>query len=139
MQANRVWLVSSLLLGLSNASACAPAQPDPTAREWRERLATAMQAKVATREQRDENSRVLVEAIDHDALEGMNLAEIQARFGQGEPCSGQSLCAEQGFSGDDLYFAIGERTDDSIKQLPALIVGFDSHGGVKRVYTLRTH
>jgi len=98
-----------------------------------------MQARVSTRTQRDEHSRVLLDAIAHDALEGLNLAQVQAQFGQGQPCSEQALCAEQGFSGDDLYFEIGEIADDSIKQLPVLIVGFDTHGGVKRVYTLKTH
>jgi hypothetical protein len=119
--------------------ACAPAQPDPTAAAWRSRLQELMQERVSTRTQRDEHSRVLVDAVAHDAFEGLNLAQVQAQFGQGQPCSGQALCAEQGFSGDDLYFPIGEIADDSIKQLPVLIVGFDTHGNVKRVYTLKTH
>ncbi len=132
-------LVGLLAVSLASSGSCAKVGPDPTAREWRSRLANAMQAKVATREQRDENSKVLVEAVEHDAVQGLNLAEVQAAFGQGQPCSTQSLCAEQGFAGDDLYFPIGERADDAIKQLPALIIGFDPHGGVKRVYTLKTH
>ena len=120
-------------------SACAPAQPDPTAAAWRDKLQAAMQERVSTRTQRDANSHVLVDAVEHDAFEGLNLADVQAKFGHGQPCSEQALCSEQGFSGDDLYFEIGEKADDSIKQLPVLIVGFDTHGAVKRVYTLKTH
>jgi hypothetical protein len=120
-------------------AACAPKGPDPTAAAWRERLQALMQERVSTRAQRDEHSRVLVDAVEHDALEGLDLAQVQAQFGHGQPCSEQALCAEQGFSGDDLYFQIGEIADDSIKQLPVLIVGFDTHGMVKRVYTLKTH
>jgi hypothetical protein len=77
--------------------------------------------------------------VEHDAVEGLDLSQVQAAFGQGQPCSGQALCAEQGFAGDDLYFPVGEAADDSITQLPVLIVGFDTHGHVKRVYTLKTH
>ncbi|HKU45168.1 MAG TPA: hypothetical protein VJR89_43710 [Polyangiales bacterium] len=120
-------------------AACAPQKPDPTAAAWRERLQAAMQERVSTRTQRDEHSRVLVEAVEHDALEGLNADQVQAAFGQGQPCSEQELCSKQGFAGDDLYYPIGEAADDSIKQLPVLIVGFDTHGTVKRVYTLKTH
>jgi hypothetical protein len=117
---------------------CAAARPDPAAAEWRKKLQAAMQAPVADRTQRDQNSRVLTDAVAHDALTGLNLSDVQAMFGQGQPCSEQSLCAEQGFSGDDLYYAIGQLENDKLKQLPVLIVGFDTHGLVKRVYTLST-
>jgi hypothetical protein len=130
-------LTAVALAGL--AASCAASQPDPTAREWRSKLAGAIREPVATREQRDDHSRVLVAAVDHDAIVGLNADEIQAAFGPGEPCSGQALCSEQGFSGDDIYYAIGQKTDDKLKQLPVLIVGFDPHGKVKRVYTLKTH
>lgn len=126
-------------LAISFIAGCAAAKPDPNAAEWRSKLANAIKEPVATRDQRDEHSRVLVAAIDHDALEGLNSDQIQAAFGPGEPCSGQALCAEQGFASDDLYYAVGEPSDDKIKQLPVLIVGFDPHGTVKRVYTLKTH
>jgi hypothetical protein len=125
----------AVLLG----AGCAGTQPDPTAREWRDKLGDAIREPVASREQRDEHSRVLVAAVDHDAVVGLNADQVRAALGPGQPCDGQSLCAEQGFSGDDLYYAIGQKADDKIKQLPVLIVGFDPHGTVKRVYTLKTH
>lgn len=118
---------------------CATTQPDPTASEWRTKLANAIREPVATRDERDVHSRVLLDAVDHDAVVGLNADQVRAAFGPGEPCSGQALCAEQGFSGDDLYYAIGQPADGKIKQLPVLIVGFDTHAAVKRVYTLKTH
>jgi hypothetical protein len=139
--AGRCWvhtLVSAALASGLGAS-CATTQPDPAAKEWRSKLADAIREPVASRDQRDEHSRVLVAAIDHDAIVGLTSDQVQAAFGPGEPCSGQALCAEQGFSGDDLYYAVGQPTDDKLKQLPVLIVGFDTHGTVKRVYTLKTH
>lgn len=131
-------LVSLAVAALLGAG-CAATQPDPAAREWRDKLANAIREPVASREQRDEHSRVLVTAIDHDAIVGLNADQVRAAFGAGVPCSEASLCAEQGFSGDDLYYDIGQKADDQIKQLPVLIVGFDAHGTVKRVYTLKTH
>ena len=127
------------LASFSLLLACGPKGPDPTAAAWRDKLQGLMQERVSTRTQRDEHSRVLVDAVEHDAFEGLNLDQVQQKFGRGQPCSEQALCAEQGFSGDDLYYEIGEIADDSIKQLPVLIVGFDTHGTVKRVYTMKTH
>jgi hypothetical protein len=135
----RVPLLATAAIALELAAGCAGTQPDPAAREWREKLAAAVREPVTTRDQRDDHSRVLVAAIDHDAILGLNSDQVKAALGPGEPCSGQALCAEQGFSGDDLYYAIGQPADDKIKQLPVLIVGFDMHGAVKRVYTLKTH
>jgi hypothetical protein len=119
-------------------AACAASQPDAAAAQWRVRLREAMQVSVTTREQRAELSRVLVDAVAHDALEALTLADVQANFGQGFSCEGNALCAEHGFTDDDLYFPIGDLRTDKIKQLPVLVVGFDTHGHVQRVYTLRT-
>lgn len=130
-----VSLATAVLLG----AGCAGTQPDPAAREWRDKLGNAIREPVATREQRDEHSRVMVTALDHDAIVGLNADQVRAAFGAGVPCAEESLCAEQGFSGDDLYYAVGHKADDKITQLPVLIVGFDAHGTVKRVYTLKTH
>ena len=130
------WLGMGLLLAW--LPGCAGSQPDANAAQWRARLREAMQVQVQTREQRSELSRVLVDAVDHDALTALTLAQVQAIFGHGQPCAGYQLCADQGFAGDDLYYPIGELRTDSIKQLPVLIVGFDTHGHVRRVYTLRT-
>ncbi len=135
---SREFAAAALVAALLGAG-CAHTQLDPAAREWRAKLGDAIREPVSSREQRDEHSRVLVAAIDHDAIVGLNSDQVKAALGPGEPCSGQSLCAEQGFSGDALYYAIGQKTDDELKQLPVLIVGFDAHGAVKRVYTLKTH
>jgi hypothetical protein len=139
--AGRSWVRTLVSGGLAAglAASCATTQPDPAAKEWRAKLSDAIREPVASRDQRDEHSRVLIAAIDHDAIVGLTSDQVQAAFGPGEPCSGQALCAEQGFSGDDLYYAIGQPKDDKVKQLPALIVGFDTHGTVKRIYTLKTH
>jgi hypothetical protein len=139
--ATRSWLSTFVAAALAGgvAAACATTQPDPAARQWRTKLAEAIREPVATRDQRDLHSRVLMNAVDHDVVVGLNVDQVRAAFGPGEPCAGQSLCAEQGFSGDDLYYAVGQPADDKIKQLPVLIVGFDTHGTVKRIYTLKTH
>jgi hypothetical protein len=131
--------VVSAALAPRLAAGCATTQPDPAAKEWRSKLADAIREPVASRDQRDQHSRLLIAAIDHDAIVGLNSDEVKAAFGPCEPCSGQALCAEQGFSGDDLYYAVGQPTDDKLKQLPVLIIGFDTRGTVKRVYTLKTH
>jgi hypothetical protein len=134
-----VTLACAVVSGLLGVGCAGTTQPDPMAKEWRARLADAIREPVSTREQRDEHSRLMVEAVEHDAVVGLNADQLTAAFGAGIPCSEESLCAEQGFAGDDLYFAIGQKADDKIKQLPVLIVGFDPHGTVKRTYTLKTH
>lgn len=118
---------------------CARSGPDPAAGEYRKRLRAAMEAPVTDRASRDEHSRLLVEAVEHDALEGLNLADVQAAFGQGLSCEGNTLCSAQGFKSSDLYYPIGQRSGEEPKQLPILIVGLGPHGEVTRVYTLRTH
>jgi len=132
-------IVGALGVLVALGAGCASSQPDAAAGQWRTRLRNAMSVSVETRQERDRLSHVLVDAVEHDALEGLNLGEVQAAFGQGLSCADNSLCAEQGFTSDALYFPIGQVADDSIKQLPVLIVGFDGHGNIKRVYTLRTH
>jgi hypothetical protein len=136
---SREFAAAAAVAALLGVGCAGTHQPDPAAREWRDKLGNAIREPVASREQRDEHSRVLLAAVDHEAVVGLNSDQVRAALGPGEPCSGQSLCAEQGFAGDDLYYAIGQKADDKIKQLPVLIVGFDAHGTVKRVYTLKTH
>jgi hypothetical protein len=67
------------------------------------------------------------------------LSEVQAVLGRGNACQSSELCSEKGFSGDDVYYVVGQAADEKIKQLPTLILGLDPKGYVKRVYTLRTH
>lgn len=134
------WLfVVALHATIALGAGCASTQPDPAAKEWRGKLANAIREPVETRDQRDDHSRVMVAAVDHDALVGLNADQVRAALGAGKPCAGQSLCSQQGFGGDDLYYAVGQDTNDEIKQLPVLIVGFDTHGNVNRTWTLKTH
>jgi hypothetical protein len=134
----RVRLELSLLAVLLTCG-CAKPGPDPAAGEYRKRLRAAMETPVTDRESRDQNSKLLIESVEHGALEGLNLAQVQAAFGQGLSCEGNALCSEQGFSDSDLYYPIGQRSGDEPKQLPILIVGLGPHGQVERVYTLKTH
>ena len=121
------------------ALACA-AQSDPLrASQARDKLKAALGREVHTREERDDQSRLLVDAVEHAELERMTQSEVQAALGFGNSCQTSDLCSDQGFRADDFYYVIGRATDDKIKQMPTLIVGFDPHGHVKRVFTLRTH
>lgn len=121
------------------AVGCGGAASDIKPEQWRSRLRGAMQESVPTREKRDELSRVLVDAIDAGALDRLTRPDVQAAFGPGLSCESLPLCHEQGFQSDDWYYLIGTATDPKVKQLPTLIIGFDTHNQVARVYTLRTH
>jgi hypothetical protein len=120
-------------------AACATAKPAGRPDEWRVRLRRAIAEEVNTREQRDQLSRVMLQAVEAGALERLSMAELEAALGLGTECAGNELCDQQGFSGGDWYYLIGQLKDPAIKQLPVLIVGFNSHGYVSRVYTLKTH
>ena len=120
-------------------AACAATKPEGRPDEWRARLRHAMGEEVHTRDQRDQVSRVMLQAVEAGALEGLSMAELEAALGQGTECAGYDLCDQQGFSGGDWYYQIGQLKDPAIKQLPVLIVGFNSHGYVNRVYTFKTH
>lgn len=120
------------------ASACASG-PSIDSAQWRQRLRTAMQEPVSTRDQRDRQSRLLVEATSEADLERMNHTQVEAEFGKGTNCQNNAICQEQGFGSEDIYYPIGVATTDKIKQLPLLIIGYDQHGHVKRVFALRTH
>lgn len=121
------------------ATGCAARSPEAALSEQRARLRSAMQREVPSRDVRDEQSRTLVEVAESGALERLTRPEVRAAFGPGLSCETYDLCSDQGFSGSDWYYLIGVASDAKIKQLPVLIVGFDPHDRVSRVYTLRTH
>ena len=127
------------IAALLAAAACASAGDPQKVASARDRLRAAMQTSVATREQRDEQSRLLLREVEEAQLERLTLSEIQAALGHGNSCKVSDLCAAQGFSGDDWYYPIGQAADEKIKQLPTLIIGFDQHGRAARVFTLKTH
>jgi hypothetical protein len=134
----RRWVGVVALVSL--AGACGGSASSSVKREeWRAKLRTAMQEDVPTRDKRDELSRLMVEAVENGALDRLNQLDVQNAFGKGLSCDGNELCEKQGFESTDWYYPIGNATDDKIKQLPILIVGFDGHGRVSRVYTLKTH
>jgi hypothetical protein len=130
-------------LGCIGALACLIAacatKPEGRPEEWRARLRHAMREEVHTRDQRDQLSRVMVQAVEAGALERLSMPELEAALGLGTECAGYDLCDQQGFSGADWYYLIGQAKDPDIKQLPVLIVGFNPHGYVNRVYTMKTH
>lgn len=130
--------ILSVLPGL--AGACASAQAHKLAvAQAREKLRAALNRPVHTRQERDDQSRLLVDAVDNAELERLSLAEVQAVLGRGHACQASQLCSAQGFTGDDVYYVIGSAQDKALKQLPTLILGFDPHGRVQRVFALRTH
>lgn len=122
----------------SVAVACASG-PSIDSAQWRQRLRTAMHEPVSSRDQRDQQSRLLVEATSEADLERMTYTQVEAEFGKGTNCQNNAICQEQGFGSEDVYYPIGVATTDKIKQLPLLIIGYDQHGHVKRVFALRTH
>jgi hypothetical protein len=129
------WLMSVWLL----SSACA-GQSDPlSAAQARDKLRSALSREVHTRDERDDQSRLMIDAVERADLERLTLSEVQAALGLGNSCQSSDLCSDQGFRGDDVYYVIGQAADDKIKQMPTLILGFDPHGHVKRVFTMRTH
>ena len=98
-----------------------------------------MAQDVSTREDRDRLSRVMVDAVDAGALEGLSMASLESAFGRGASCAGNALCEQNGFSGGDWHYSVGHTSEPSIKQMPILIIGFTPHRYVGRVFTLKTH
>lgn len=129
----------ALLLLSAVLSACASQSDGLSAAQARDKLRAALGREVHTRDQRDDQSRLMLDAVEHADLERLTLSEVQAALGFGNSCQASDLCSEQGFRSDDVYYVIGQAADDKIKQMPTLILGFDPHGHVKRVFTLRTH
>lgn len=93
---------------------------------------------IETRAARDEQSRLLADAVEHGSLDDLNRGQIQALFGKGAACR-MDVCAANGFTADDWYYEIGRSAGDDVKQLPVLIVGFDHRDRAAHVWTLTTH
>ena len=128
-----------VILLLASSLACASQSDQMAVAQARDKLRDALNRPVHTRDERDDQSRLLLDTVEHAELERMTLSDVQAALGLGNACQASELCRTQGFTGDDVYYVIGRAEDDSIKQMPTLILGFDPHGHVKRVFTLRTH
>jgi hypothetical protein len=128
-------LVVSLWLGIV---ACGATLTAAEAGQLRQQLREAIQEPVASRDDRDRHSRVLAQVVEKDALHGLDQEQLRAALGRGQACR-LELCAKHGFTADDWVYEIGHTDDPKIKQLPLLIVGFDSLLHATRVWTLTTH
>lgn len=137
MRAASIMLVATLLAGLLLAG-CGGAVQEMPPEAWRKRLREALTRPVATRDERDEQSRLLAKVAEQGGLDMLSRDEIRAAIGKGQACR-VALCSEQGFTESDWYYEIGEMTDDKVKQLPVLIVGFDHQDRAARIWTLTTH
>jgi hypothetical protein len=117
---------------------CGGGMSDAQAHQLRARLRSTMGEPVASREQRDEHSRTLVEVADSGVLEGLNQEQLRAEIGRGQACRAE-ICDQNGFQESDWYYEIGVAESDEIEQLPVLIIGFDPRGRAARIWTLKTH
>lgn len=123
---------------LSAAAACASAPSPQRASEERGKLRSAMHVPVDTRELRDEQSRLLAKSVEEAGLEGLDRPSVRAAFGPGKACDIE-VCRKYGFVDSDWYYEIGVLENERLKQLPLLLLAFDPHERVKRVFTLTTH
>ena len=139
LQVRSSTLLRSLVAAGLVLAGCAGSSSQVQPEQWRARLRDAMQQDVPTRDKREELSRLLADAVENGDIERMNRPEVRAAFGEGASCESLPLCDQQGFQASDWYYPIGVASDPKIKQLPTLIVGFDPHDQVSRVYTLTTH
>src|SRR5262249_42728676 len=108
------------------------------ASELRKQLRDAMQEPVGSRDERDRHSRLLADVVGQGAMQGLNEDQVRAALGPGEACR-KPLCEQHGFGEYDWYYEIGSLTDEKLKQLPVLIVGFDPQRRATRIWTLTTH
>lgn len=131
-----VLFLCGLLLTLAG---CAKKQTmSPAA--WRSKLREAISASVTTRDQRNKHSRLMEQALEEGALDGLTQPEVQAALGRATTCAGKDVCSDNGFRSGDWYYEVGEMGDeDKVKQLPILVIGFGPKGHVIRTWTMTTH
>lgn len=127
-----------MLLAAVLLAGCAGGAQQVPPEAWRKRLREALARPVATRAERDDQSRLLADAAEQGGLDMLSREEIRAAIGKGQACRVE-LCSEHGFLESDWYYEIGEATGDKVKQLPVLVVGFDHHDRAARIWTLTTH
>lgn len=119
--------------------ACATTGPsEQTVEEARTRLLRAMRAPVESRERRDAQSRLLADNVDTASLTTLDRNSVRSLFGPGLSCE-LTLCTSHGFHADDWYYELGVNQSAQVKQLPLLMIAFDPHQRVTRVFTLTTH
>jgi hypothetical protein len=128
----------ALLVVLVGPGGCGASLSDAQAREQRSKLRALLGEPVASREQRDQHSRTMVEVADSGALNGLNQEQLRAAIGRGIACRAE-ICSQNGFRESDWYYEVGVAQSEEIKQLPVLIIGFDPRGRAARIWTLKTH
>jgi hypothetical protein len=120
------------------AAGCGASLTEAQRHDLQQRLRTAMAEPVASRDERDQHSRTMVEVADSGALNGLDQEQLRAAIGRGQACRAE-ICSKNGFRESDWYYEIGVAANDQIKQLPVLIIGFDPRGRAARIWTLKTH
>jgi hypothetical protein len=118
--------------------ACGASMTDAQRQDLQHRLRAAMEEPVATRDERDQHSRTMVEVADSGALNGLDQEQLRAAIGRGQACRAE-ICGKNGFRESDWYYEVGVAANDQITQLPVLIIGFDPRGRAARIWTLKTH
>ncbi|MEM9075198.1 MAG: hypothetical protein AAGE52_42260 [Myxococcota bacterium] len=116
--------------------ACGPTIPRETLVT---NLRSAMEAPVNTQEEAAQHSRVVQDAVDGDALQGLRRFEVEEKLGRGDACSRHPRCGELGFDSDDWFYNVGALGEGFPGPVPSLIVGFDRRGVVVRVWNLQLH
>jgi hypothetical protein len=127
-----------VLVALIVCTACG-ATSDVPRKEWLRRLSDAIQSRVDSREANQQNSRIVEQALNENALKNMMRFEVKRALGSGQACGQHPKCQELGFQSDDLYYTVGEGDETKIGKRPMMIVGFDHEGNVIRVWNLRIH
>jgi hypothetical protein len=130
--------VPALAIALALLASCGPSLTDAQRSDLQHRLRAAIEEPVATRDERDQHSRTLLEVADSGALNGLDQEQLRAAIGRGQACRAE-LCSKNGFRESDWYYDVGVAANDQIKQLPVLIIGFDPRGRAARIWTLKTH
>jgi hypothetical protein len=130
--AGMCWLLLAQLAG------CASGSSELRADQARRELQHALQVPVDSKERRDEQSRVLADSVASAELERLDRPRVRALLGPGQACE-LALCQRHGFGSNDWYYEIGVLQDPQVKQLPLLMLSFDPHQRVTRVFTLTTH
>ncbi len=127
-----------VLCALLAAVGCGAGLSQLRATQLRQQLRDAMNRRVSTLTERDDNSRLLAHVVDEGALHNLDRDQVRAALGPGQACR-VALCSEHGFEDSDWYYEIGHTDEPKIRQLPVLIVGFDLQGRAARIWTLTTH
>ena len=125
-----------MLLGCGGG--CATGSGVPPAQHVAD-LRSATWGPVQSREQNQENSKLVQDVVDSEALLRLNRHEVAEQLGKGEACGRHDLCGEHGFHADDWYYDVGQANETVVGKRPVLIIGFDDHGVVDRTYNLRIH